>query len=173
MLLTCGRSTRVVTQNGAHAVYVSHIRYATDARTLLLARCKRRKSRNTVGYREITQELQIQSRRSKKTVLRNSRRKDRYVARFRAMRGTCTRSTIAKCAIFRENRIPCISVLKREIFSKKWLWGPHAPLCNKTPLWVNGLTPISIDWKLIKDHDDHSINVSSMREVCSRRVQSG
>jgi len=132
----------------------------TDACTLLLARTTQI-PKHYVSYREITRELQIQSRRSKSTVLRNSRR---------AMRGTCTRSTITKCAVFRENRIPCISVLKREIFSKKWLWGPRSPLCNQKPLWVNGLTPISIDWKWIKDHDDHSINVSSMGEVYSRRV---
>jgi len=47
--------------HGRRTVYVMH----TDACTLLLCRCKLCKSRNAVGYRVITRERQIRSRRSK------------------------------------------------------------------------------------------------------------
>ena len=50
------------------------------------------------------------------TVLRNSRRKDRYVSRVCAMRGTCARSTKPKCVAIAKTRFPAISVLKREKF---------------------------------------------------------
>ena len=87
------------------------------------------------------------------TVLRDSRRKKRYVARNRAMRGTCTRSTRAECAVFRENQTPCISVLKREFFSKKGRFGPRAPLYSVKPLWFGRFVPEPSDWNSLEESD--------------------
>ena len=50
------------------------------------------------------------------TVLRNSRRKDRYVSRVCAMHWTCALLTKPKCIVIAKTRFPAISVLKREKF---------------------------------------------------------
>ena len=50
------------------------------------------------------------------TVLRNSRRKDRYVSRVWAMHVTCTASSKPKCVVIAKNRFPAISVLNCEKF---------------------------------------------------------
>ena len=103
------------------------------------------------------------------TVLRNSRRKDRYVSRVRAMHGTYTASTKPKCVVIAKNRFPAISVLKCKFST---FGGPRAPLYNKKPLIWTRFTPIKFYWKLKDECNYVGKNLSPRCERYSGNAQS-
>jgi hypothetical protein len=93
------------------------------------------------------------------TVLRNSRRKDRYVSCVCAMHGTCTRSTKPTCVVIAKTRFPAISVLKREKFDFGAPTKLSAEYCSALG---TRLTPSAIDAKL---NEASTIRVN----CCNRR----